>query len=110
MGLGASQISTGLEYVGIANSTLMGTFWIIIFITILGLISVVLGLNAGIKRLSQFNMILCGLFLITIFLSGPTGFILDGFVENIGTYLQNFISLSANVNAYRETELSLIHI
>ncbi len=104
LGLGATQISTGLEYVGIASSTLMGTFWIIIFITMLGLISVVLGLNAGIKRLSQFNMILCGFFLITIFFSGPTGFILDGFVENVGTYLQNFISLSSNVDAYRDTE------
>tara|TARA_B100000003_G_scaffold11865_1_gene9939 strand:- start:616 stop:1443 length:828 start_codon:yes stop_codon:yes gene_type:complete len=82
----------------------MGTFWIIIFITILGLISVILGLKVGIKRLSQFNMILCSLFLITIFLSGPTGFILDGFVENIGTYLQNFVSLSSNVNAYSDTE------
>ena len=68
LGLGATQISTGLEYLGIANSSLMGTFWIIIFITLLGLISVVLGLNAGIKRLSQLNMILCGCFLVAIFL------------------------------------------
>ena len=104
LGLGATQISTGLEYIGIASSTLTGTFWIIILITMLGLISVILGLNAGIKRLSQFNMILCGLFLIAIFLSGPTGFILDGFVENIGTYIQNFIGLSSNVHAYRDTE------
>ena len=104
LGLGATQISTGLEYVGITSSTLTGTFLIIIFITILGLISVALGLNAGIKRLSQFNMILCGLFLISIFISGPTRFIIDGFVENIGTYIQNFISLSTNMNAYANNE------
>jgi len=76
LGLGASQISAGLEHLNIANSywipieTLSpeatpGKFIIIILITILGLISVVLGLNAGIKRLSQLNMFLCGCFLIT---------------------------------------------
>ena len=104
LGLGATQISTGLQYLDIANSSLLGTFWIIVFITILGLISVVLGLNAGIKRLSQLNMILCGCFLITIFLFGPTGYILDGFIENVGSYIQNFISLSTNVNAYSDSE------
>jgi len=104
LGLGATQISTGLQYLDIANSSFLGTVWIIIFITILGLISVVLGLNAGIKRLSQLNMILCGCFLITIFLFGPTGYILDGFVENVGSYIQNFISLSTNVNAYSDSD------
>ena len=115
LGLGASQISAGLEHLNIANSfwipmeTLSpeaspGKFIIIIFITILGLISVVLGLNAGIKRLSQLNMILCGCFLITIFLFGPTGYILDGFVENVGSYIQNFISLSTNLNAYSNSD------
>ena len=115
LGLGASQISAGLEHLNIASSYWMpietlspeastGKFIIIIFITILGLISVVLGLNAGIKRLSQLNMILCGCFLITIFLFGPTGYILDGFVENVGSYFQNFISLSTNVNAYSDTD------
>ncbi len=104
LGLGATQISTGLQYLDIANSSFLVTVWIIIFITILGLISVVLGLNAGIKRLSQLNMILCGCFLITIFLFGPTGYILDGFVENVGSYIQNFISLSTNVNAYSDSD------
>ncbi|MBT5541386.1 MAG: BCCT family transporter, partial [Gammaproteobacteria bacterium] len=115
LGLGASQISAGLEHLNIANSywipieTLSpeatpGKFIIIILITILGLISVVLGLNAGIKRLSQLNMFLCGCFLITIFLFGPTGYILDGFVENVGSYIQNFISLSTNLNAYSNSD------
>ena len=49
-------------------------------------------------------MILCGCFLITIFLFGPTGYILDGFVENVGSYIQNFISLSTNVNAYSDSD------
>ena len=115
LGLGASQISAGLEYLDIANSywkpieglspeASPGKFIVITIITILGLISVVLGLNAGIKRLSQLNMILCGCFLIAIFFFGPTGYILDGFVENVGSYIQNFISLSTNVNTYNDSD------
>ena len=104
LGLGATQISSGLQYLDIANDSFLVTVGVLIFITILGLISVVLGLNAGIKRLSQLNMILCGCFLITIFLFGPTGYILDGFVENVGSYIQNFISLSTNVNAYSDSD------
>ena len=93
LGLGATQITTGLQYLDIADTSFSWTIWIIIFITALGLISVILGLNAGIKRLSQLNMILCGCFLMAIFLFGPTAYILDGFIENIGSYIQNFISL-----------------
>ena len=104
LGLGATQISTGLQYLDIINPSFLGTVWSITFITILGLISVVLGLNVGIKRLSQLNMILCGCFLMIIFLFGPTGYILDGFVENVGSYIQNFISLSTNVNAYNDSD------
>ena len=104
LGLGATQISAGLQYLDIANPSFLGTVWIITFITILGLISVVLGLNVGIKRLSQLNMILCGCFLIIIFLFGPTRYILDGFVENVGSYIQNFIGLSTNVNAYNDSD------
>jgi len=104
LGLGATQITTGLQYLDIADTSFSWTVWIIIFITALGLISVILGLNAGIKRLSQLNMVLCSCFLMAIFLLGPTGYILDGFIENIGSYIQNFVSLSTNVNTYSNSD------
>ena len=50
LGLGASQINGGLNYIFGIN---LGEIPIIVFITILGLISVSLGLDRGIKRLSQ---------------------------------------------------------
>ena len=54
LGLGASQINGGLNFV---FNYELSELWIIIFITLLGLISVTLGLNNGIKRLSQMNMV-----------------------------------------------------
>ena len=100
LGLGASQISGGLDYVfGIDISEIP----IIIFITILGLISVSLGLDKGIKRLSQINMIIAGFLLIIVLLLGPTLFILNSIIQNAGVYLNQIIQLSTWTEAYENT-------
>jgi len=56
--------------------------------------SVVAGLDHGIKRLSELNMIAALVLLGFVLLVGPTLFILNGFVENIGQYLNDFFYLS----------------
>ena len=103
LGLGANQINSGLGYMGLLEESFASTVWIIVFITFLGLISVVLGLQTGIKRLSQLNMILCGLMLSIIFIAGPTSFIVDGLLQNVGSYIQNLLSLSTNTQAYEDS-------
>jgi choline/glycine/proline betaine transport protein len=103
LGLGANQINSGLGYMGVLEENFVSTVWIIVFITLLGLISVVLGLQTGIKRLSQLNMILCGLMLGIIFIAGPTSFIVDGLLQNVGSYIQNLLSLSTNTQAYADS-------
>ncbi|MDA9068630.1 BCCT family transporter [Gammaproteobacteria bacterium] len=103
LGLGANQINSGLGYMGVLEESFSSKVWIIVFITFLGLMSVVLGLQAGIKRLSQLNMILCGLMLSIIFLAGPTTFIVDGLLQNVGSYIQNLLSLSSNTQAYEDS-------
>jgi choline/glycine/proline betaine transport protein len=54
---------------------------------------VVLGLDKGIKRLSVLNMLLAGCLLLYVLLIGPTLFVLNGFVENLGLYLNDFFYL-----------------
>ena len=103
LGLGANQINSGLGYMGVLEESFSTTVWIIAFITLLGLISVVLGLQTGIKRLSQLNMILCGLMLSIVFIAGPTSFIVDGLLQNVGSYIQNLLALSTNTQAYMDS-------
>ena len=100
LGLGANQINSGLGYMGVLEKSFTSTIWIILLITLLGLISVVLGLKTGIKRLSQINMVLCFLILLFVFTTGPTSFILDGLVQNIGSYFQTLLSLATNTQSY----------
>ena len=103
LGLGATQISSGLDYLNVIDQTFTSKILIIIVITILGLISVVLGLNSGIKRLSEINIILCILLISAVFILGPASFILNGIIQNIGSYAQNFISLATWTEAYSTT-------
>ena len=57
LGLGVQQVTTGLNYVFDipANNTTMVV--LIVVITAIAMISVLTGINVGIKRLSQFNII-----------------------------------------------------
>tara|TARA_B100001287_G_C22669496_1_gene524580 strand:+ start:822 stop:2303 length:1482 start_codon:yes stop_codon:yes gene_type:complete len=100
LGLGASQINGGLNYIYDIN---LGEIPIIVFITLLGLISVSLGLDKGIKRLSQINMTIAGFLLLAVLLLGPTLFILNSIIQNAGVYLNQIIQLSTWTEAYENT-------
>ena len=104
LGLGATQISTGLEYVGIASSTLMGTFWIIIFITILGLISVILEFKCWHKKtLTVQHDFMRFLFDCDIFIRAY--WIYSRWIFGEYWYLYSkFCRPFFNVHAYRDTE------
>tara|TARA_X000001036_G_C20650474_1_gene794780 strand:- start:363 stop:1847 length:1485 start_codon:yes stop_codon:yes gene_type:complete len=103
LGLGANQINSGLGYMEVLEESFTSTVGIVIVITLMGLISVVLGLKVGIKILSQMNIILCIIFLSFIFLFGPTSYILDGLLQNVGSYIQNLLSLSTNTQGYLDS-------
>ncbi|MEX0705781.1 MAG: BCCT family transporter, partial [Nitriliruptoraceae bacterium] len=79
LGLGVTQINSGLNRVfdiPIAAGTQM---ILIAIITAAATISVVSGLDKGIKRLSQANMWLAGVLLAFVFIAGPTLVILTAY-------------------------------
>ena len=103
LGLGASQVNSGFGYLfGIDVST---TNQIIIMcgITALAVISVMSGLDKGIRRLSEANMILAVVLLGLIFLLGPTVFLLQAYLQNIGDYLADIVHNTFNLFAYKKT-------
>jgi len=103
LGLGASQVNSGFGYLfGIDIST---TNQIIIMcgITALAVISVMSGLDKGIRRLSEANMILAVILLGLIFVLGPTVFLLQAYLQNIGDYLADIVHNTFNLFAYKKT-------
>ena len=94
LGLGVQQVSSGLNHLfGIpANSVTM--VLLIVGITAIALISVMTGINVGIKRLSQFNIILAFLLLAGIILLGPTSYIFKSLFAGLGAYVMKIVPLS----------------
>ncbi|BBE64524.1 Secondary glycine betaine transporter BetU (plasmid) [Klebsiella pneumoniae] len=73
---------------------------LIVVITGLATISVVSGLDKGIRILSELNLGLALLLLALVLCLGPTVLLLKSFVENTGGYLSELVSKTFNLYAY----------
>ena len=94
LGFGASQASAGLNHLfGIPMGTTTQVV-LVIAITGLALFSVVAGLDAGVKRLSEINMVLALMLLLFVILVGPTLSLITGFFSNLGAYFEYLPALA----------------
>lgn len=95
LGFGVSQVGAGLQYLGVVDdSTTTLKVLLIIGITAIAVLSVATGVDKGIKWLSNINMGMAGLLVVLVAILGPTVFILSDFVQQLGSYLGNFFTLS----------------
>ena len=94
LGLGVKQLTSGLNYLFDvpANNTTMVV--LIVVITSIALTSVLAGINVGIKRLSQFNIIVALLLLLAVIALGPTLYIFRSMFAALGSYFANIVPLS----------------
>ncbi len=94
LGYGASQAATGLNFLFDIPLTDTTQVVLIVVITCFALVSVVAGLDGGVKRLSEANMILATLLLLFVVFIGPTLAIFTGFFDNILSYVEHLPALS----------------
>ncbi len=104
LGFGVLQINSGLAYLFDIPTNIGVQVVLIIATTILATISVVMGLDAGIKRLSEINIVLAIILLILVLSFGPTVLLLQVFVQNTGDYLSDLVSKTFNLYAYTPTD------
>lgn len=104
LGLGVQQVSAGLNFLIDTNDTTNFQVLLIALITGAATVSVVLGLDKGVRVLSEWNMKLALLFLGLMLILGPTIYLLDAFVQNVGFYFQEVIALGAATEVYKGTE------
>ncbi|WP_407293496.1 BCCT family transporter [Stutzerimonas zhaodongensis] len=105
LGLSVTQINAGLNYLW-PSMPISITVQIvaIAIITGLAICSVVAGLDKGVKNLSLLNMILAIGLMLFVFLVGPSIFILEAFLQNTGSYLNNIIERTFNLQAYSRSD------
>jgi len=103
LGLGVKQVSAGLNHLFQSPDTLNTRIILIVSITAAATLSVVSGLDKGVKKLSEMNINLGALLLIFILALGPTVYILDTYTQNLGNYLDNFFAKSFWAEGYEGT-------
>lgn len=105
LGLSVIQINAGLNYLWpeIPFGTTVQIIAIAV-ITVFAIISVVAGLDKGIKRLSYVNMVLVLFILLFVFFAGPTVHILETYLQNTGAYLNNIVERTFNLQAYSRSD------
>ena len=94
LGLGVQQVTTGLNELFNIPETNITMVVLIVGITTIALISVLTGINVGIKRLSQFNIILAFLLLLAVIILGPTRYIFGSMLAGFKDYFMRIVPLS----------------
>ncbi|MGE6323988.1 BCCT family transporter [Psychrobacter sp. MES7-P7E] len=106
LGLSVSQINAGLNYllpdIIPVNTTVQVIA--IALVTSAALVSVLAGMDKGVKRLSILNMLLATALMLFVFVVGPTIFILNAFMENTGSYLGNIVERTFSLQAYENSD------
>lgn len=101
LGLSVTQINVGLNYlwpsIPVSYTVQIIT---IVLVTALTALSVGVGLDRGIKNLSLLNIFIAVGLMVFVFITGPTIFILNTFMENTGSYLSNIVQRTFNLQAY----------
>jgi choline/glycine/proline betaine transport protein len=104
LGLGAAQINSGLNYLFELDESVSVQIYLMIGIIAIAIVSVATGLDKGIRRLSELNMILAIALLLFILILGPTVFLLAAYVQNTGAYLSDIVRNTFNLFAYDKTD------
>ncbi|SHM31680.1 BCCT family transporter [Vreelandella subglaciescola] len=103
LGLGVLQMNGGLNAVFGLPENGWWQFVILLVMFCAYMASTWSGLDKGIKRLSNLNMVLCIGLMLYVLISGPTVAILETITLGIGDYLQNFISMSLRIAPYSDS-------
>ncbi|MGB3632465.1 MAG: BCCT family transporter, partial [Rubrobacteraceae bacterium] len=105
LGIGVVFLNSGLGLLFGFPQGLPVQVGLIVLAVVIATISAVTGVEKGIRRLSELNVWLTVGLAGFVLVTGPTIFLLNAFVLNIGDYVSNFASLTMQTFAFdRPTE------
>ena len=101
LGFGVTQINSGLNYLTGIEQSAQTQVILIIAVSAMASLSIFLGLDKGIKRLSELNLVLALALLLFVFFAGPSIYLLQTTIQNAGQYISNLFSMTFNLYAYQ---------
>jgi len=100
LGIGVAQLNYGLNFMfGIPENRSWQIILIVIAV-IMATVSVLTGVEKGIRRLSELNVVLCIALMLFVLITGSTAYLFDGIVNNIGDSIAMFPSMALDTFAY----------
>ncbi|WP_311945719.1 BCCT family transporter [Halomonas piscis] len=94
LGLGVIQMNSGLNSVFGLDIGMKTQLSMITLIMLFAIASVMSGVGRGIRRLSEWNMLLSLVIVAVMLVIGPTRYILNTLLQSTGDYVNNLVSLS----------------
>lgn len=101
LGFGVTQINSGLNYLFGIEQAPSTQVILIIVVSVMASMSVFLGLDKGIKRLSELNLILALTLLLFVFFASSSIYLLQTTIQNAGQYISNLFTMTFNLYAYQ---------
>ncbi|MGB3699087.1 MAG: choline BCCT transporter BetT [Gordonia sp. (in: high G+C Gram-positive bacteria)] len=104
LGIGVAQLNVGLEDLfGIAESTWAQAGLIAVAVAVATL-SAVSGVDKGVKRLSEANVVIAIGLMLFILIAGSTTFLMNSLVQNVGDFVTRFPDMALDTMAYDRPE------
>jgi choline/glycine/proline betaine transport protein len=100
LGIGVVQLNYGLKALFGIPEGLTAQIALIVIAVGMATISAVSGVDKGIRRLSQLNILLAALLMLYILVVGEPFRLLNAIVQNVGDYVSGFPSMTLNTFAY----------
>jgi glycine betaine transporter len=100
LGLGTMQIAGGLNFLFDVPNNFSTQLIIICLVTALFVTSAVIGINKGMRILSNFNILLAITLMLIIAITGPTAQIFKVFTSTAGSYLDNLLYMSLRIRPF----------
>jgi len=103
LGVGVSQINAGLNHLLGIPIGIHIQLPLIAVVTAMATISVVTGLDKGVRILSETNLVVAILLMMFVLVVGPTSQLFRDFVQNLGLYFDTLVLRTFNIYAYQPT-------
>lgn len=104
LGLGVMQLNSGMNYlfgIPITSTLVIGT---VVVLTVIYVLTAVAGVEKGSALVSNMNIIIAGLVMVFLFVTGPTVDILNNLVEGVGDYCAAFLHNSFAMGAFGDSK------
>lgn len=100
LGFGVLQINAGLNFLLGVPVSLYVQVVLIAVVTSIATISVITGIDKGVRILSEINLSVAILLMLFVLIVGPTSSLMRDFVQNIGLYFDSLVLRTFNIYAY----------